>query len=282
MTDLLPNYLGGRWVDGRGDGATLRDPVTATALVRVSSEGLDLANAFAYARDTGGRALRALTFGQRAAMLGEIVKTLQANRDAYFDIAIANSGTTRGDSAVDIEGSIYTLGQFARWGAALGDARALAEGGRSRLAKDGAFQCQHVLVPARGVALLINAFNFPAWGLWEKAAAALLSGVPVIVKPATATAWLAQRMVADVVAARIVPDGRSVDHLRWFSRAPRSACSHSTWSPSRDRARPRRRSAATRDCPRLDARERRGRQLELRAADAGRRRGLARLWSSRT
>ena len=207
MTDLLPNYLGGRWVDGRGDGATLRDPVTATALVRVSSEGLDLANAFAYARGAGGRALRALTFGQRAAMLGEIVKTLQANRDAYFDIAIANSGTTRGDSAVDIEGSIYTLGQFARWGAALGDARALAEGGRSRLAKDGAFQGQHVLVPARGVALLINAFNFPAWGLWEKAAAALLSGVPVIVKPATATAWLAQRMVADVVAARIVPDG---------------------------------------------------------------------------
>jgi 3,4-dehydroadipyl-CoA semialdehyde dehydrogenase len=207
MTELLRNYLGGAWVEGGGAGTTLHDPVTGAPLVRVSSDGLDLASAFAYARDAGGPALRALTYGQRAAMLGDIVKTLQANHDAYFDIALASSGTTRGDSAIDIDGSIYTLGQYARWGAALGDARVLAEGGRSKLAKDGGFQAQHVLAPARGVALLINAFNFPAWGLWEKAAAALLSGVPVIAKPATVTAWLAQRMVADVVAAGVVPAG---------------------------------------------------------------------------
>lgn len=207
MTELLPNYVGGQWVPGQGAGTTLYDPVTGEALVRVSSDGTDRALAFAYARDTGGPALRALTYGQRAAMLGEIVKTLKANRDAYFDIAIANSGTTRGDSAMDIDGSIYTLGQYARWGAALGDARALVEGGRSNLTKDGVFQSQHVLVPARGLALCINAFNFPAWGLWEKAAAALLSGVPVIAKPATATAWLTQRMVSDVVASGTVPTG---------------------------------------------------------------------------
>jgi 3,4-dehydroadipyl-CoA semialdehyde dehydrogenase len=185
----------------------LVDPVTGEALVRVSTQGLDLAAAFAFARDSGGPALRALSYGQRAALLGEVVKTLKANRDAYFEIAIANSGTTRADSGIDIDGSIYTLGQYARWGAELGDARALAEGGRSNLSKDGVFQSQHVLVPARGVALLINAFNFPAWGLWEKAAAALLSGVPVIAKPATATAWLTQRMVSDVVAAGVLPAG---------------------------------------------------------------------------
>ncbi|MCX8004539.1 MAG: 3,4-dehydroadipyl-CoA semialdehyde dehydrogenase, partial [Burkholderiaceae bacterium] len=132
---------------------------------------------------------------------------LQRHRDAYFEIATANAGTTKSDSAIDIDGAIYTLGQYAKWGAALGDAHALAEGSRARLGKDGAFQSQHLLVPTAGAALLINAFNFPAWGLWEKAAPALLSGVPVIVKPATVTAWLAQRMVADVVNAGVLPPG---------------------------------------------------------------------------
>lgn len=207
MTELLSNYANGRWIAGSGAGTTLRDPVTNAALVRVSNDGLDLAGAFAYARGVGGRALRALTYGQRAAMLQAIVKTLQANRDAYFDISIANSGVTRGDAAIDIDGASYTLGQYARWGSALGDARVLADGSRIRLGKEGLFQSQHVLVPARGVALLVGAFNFPAWGFWEKAAAALLSGVPVIVKPAKVTAWVAQRMVADVVSAGALPDG---------------------------------------------------------------------------
>lgn len=207
MAELLKNLVAGAWVAGKGPGSALLDPVTGAELVRVSSEGLDLSAAFAFARGTGGAALRALTYAQRAAMLGEIVKVLQANRDAYYDIATANSGTTRNDSAIDIDGAIFTLGQYARWGAALGETRALLDGGRAKLGKDGAFQSQHVLVPTRGAALFINAFNFPSWGLWEKAAPALLSGVPVIAKPATSTAWLAQRMVADVAAAGILPPG---------------------------------------------------------------------------
>src|SRR5579883_161716 len=182
MTELLRNHLCGRWVAGTGDGTTLRDPISGAALVRVSGQGVDLASAVAYARDVGGAALRALGYGPRAAMLGSIAKALTANRDAYFEIATANSGTTRADSAMDIDGAIYTVSQYARWGAALGEARALSDGSRARLGKDGSFQSQHVLVPTRGVALLINAFNFPAWGLWEKAAPALLSGVPVLVK----------------------------------------------------------------------------------------------------
>lgn len=206
-TPLLPNYFAGRWQSGHGHGTTLRDAVTGEALVRVDNTGLNLHEGFAFARERGGAALRALSYGQRAAMLAEVVKVLQANRDAYYDIATRNSGTTTKDSAVDIDGGIFTLGYYAKQGEALGDAKCLLDGERIRMGKDPVFQTQHVLNPTRGVSLFINAFNFPSWGLWEKAAPALLSGVPVIVKPATATAWLTQRMVEDVVKAGVLPEG---------------------------------------------------------------------------
>jgi 3,4-dehydroadipyl-CoA semialdehyde dehydrogenase len=206
-TPLLPNFLAGRWQTGHGRGSTLLDPVLGTPLVRVDNTGLDLAEGFAFARQQGGTALRAMGYGQRAAMLAEMVKVLQANRDAYYDIATRNCGTVKNDSAVDIDGGIFTLGYYAKQGEALGEARCLLDGDRIRMGKDPVFQTQHVLQPTRGVALFINAFNFPSWGLWEKAAPALLSGVPVIVKPATATAWLTQRMVEDVVKAGLLPAG---------------------------------------------------------------------------
>ncbi|MDF3885916.1 3,4-dehydroadipyl-CoA semialdehyde dehydrogenase [Cupriavidus basilensis] len=207
MTELLSNYLGGRWQAGSGNGATLSDPVLGDALVRVDATGLDLAAGFAFAREQGGAALRAMTYRERAAMLAAAQKVLQANRDAYYDIATANSGTVHNDSAVDIDGGIFTLGTYAKLGESLGDRRYLIDGDAARLGTDPLFQSQHVLAPTRGVALFINAFNFPGWGLWEKAAPALLSGVPVIVKPATATAWLTQRMVKDVVEAGVLPPG---------------------------------------------------------------------------
>ena len=207
MTEILANFAAGRWQTGTGPGAVLTDPVLGTELVRVDSTGLDLAEAFAFARDRAGPALRAMTYRERAALLGAVVKVLQTHRDAYYDIATANAGTVKNDSAVDIDGGIFTLGQYARWGDALGDVRVLRDGDATKLGKEPVFLSQHLQVPARGVALFINAFNFPAWGLWEKAAPALLSGVPVIVKPATATAWLTQRMVKDVVDAGVLPAG---------------------------------------------------------------------------
>lgn len=207
MTELLLNHLGGRWQAGTGAGTALIDPVLGHELVRVDATGLDLAAGFTHAREVGGGALRALTYGQRAAMLAAAAKVLQARRDAYYDIATANSGTVKGDSAVDIDGGIYTLGAYAKLGEGLGERHYLADGEAVRLGKDALFQSQHVLVPTRGLALFINAFNFPSWGLWEKAAPALLSGVPVIVKPATATAWLTQQMVRDVVDAGVLPPG---------------------------------------------------------------------------
>ncbi len=204
---LLPNFFAGRWQTGTGAGTPLLDPVLGSELARVSNAGIDLAEGFAFAREQGGAALRALNYGQRAALLAQIAEVLQAHRDDYYAIATANSGTVAKDSGVDIDGAIFTLGYYAKQGAALGDAKLLLDGGRIRMAKDPAFQTQHIQVPTRGVALFINAFNFPSWGLWEKAAPALLSGVPVIVKPATATAWLTQRMVQDVVDAGVLPVG---------------------------------------------------------------------------
>ena len=207
QTPLLPNIVAGKAQAGQGAGTPLFDPVTGAELVRVGCTGLDLAEGFAFARNQGGAALRALGYGQRAALLAQVVKVLQANRDAYYDIATRNCGTVKNDSAVDIDGGIFTLGYYAKQGEALGDAKCLLDGERIRMGKDPVFQTQHVLNPTRGVALFINAFNFPSWGLWEKAAPALLSGVPVIIKPATATAWLTQRMVEDVVKAGVLPEG---------------------------------------------------------------------------
>ena len=207
MTELLSNFTAGRWQTGRGPGTPLFDPVLGTELVRVDATGLDLPAAFSFAREQGGAALRALSYAQRAELLAAMGKVLQANRDVYYDISTANSGTVKNDTAVDVDGGIFTLGTYAKLGAGLGSQRFLLDGDAARLGKDPLFQSQHVLVPTHGVALFINAFNFPSWGLWEKAAPALLSGVPVIVKPATATAWLTQRMVQDVVKAGVLPAG---------------------------------------------------------------------------
>lgn len=207
MTDMLPNFLGGQWHTSSASGTALHDPVTGDELVRVDASGLDLAAGFAFAREQGGAALRALSYRQRGALLRAALKVLQANREAYFDIAMGNSGTVKTDSAVDIDGALFTLGVYAKMGDTLGDQHYMLDGDAALLGKDPLFQSQHVLTPNRGVALFINAFNFPAWGLWEKAAPALLSGVPVIVKPATATAWLTQRMVKDVVDAGVLPPG---------------------------------------------------------------------------
>jgi 3,4-dehydroadipyl-CoA semialdehyde dehydrogenase len=211
MSELLANVLGGQFVSGSGASTPLFDPVLGTHLVSVDAGGLDLAAGFDFARTQGGQALRAMTYAQRGTMLAAAVAVLQANRDAYYDIALQNSGTVKNDSAVDIDGGIYTLGYYARMGDSLGDKPYLLDGDAEKLGRNketgATFEAQHILVPTRGVALFINAFNFPSWGLWEKAAPALLSGVPVIIKPGTSTAWLTQRMVSDVVAAGVLPAG---------------------------------------------------------------------------
>lgn len=203
----LRSHLSGRWQDGAGAGTPLLDPVTGEELARASGDGLDLASALDFARAVGGPALRALTFAERAGLLAGIAATLTENRARYADIALRNSGSTAADAAFDIDGGIGTLKYYASLGRKLGDRRALVEPGDEQPTRDENFRALHLWTPVRGVAVHINAFNFPSWGLWEKVAVALLAGVPCLAKPATATAWLSHEMVADVMAAGPLPDG---------------------------------------------------------------------------
>jgi len=204
---VLQSYLAGKWQAGSGTSAPLFNPTTGDTVAWASSRGLDLKTAMEYSRNVGGPELRKLTYAQRAELLGKIADALAARRDEWFEIARINSGNTKADAAIDVDGSIGTLKYFAKVGAKLGDARLLRDGSPMRLARDQNFQGLHVGVPLDGVAVHINAFNFPAWGLWEKAAVSLLAGVPVFSKPATATAWLAQEMVSAVIEAGILPAG---------------------------------------------------------------------------
>jgi 3,4-dehydroadipyl-CoA semialdehyde dehydrogenase len=203
----LANFVCGEWRAGSGAGETIVDPVTGEELARVSSQGIDIKAALEFARTEGGPALRAMTYRERADLLGKIAETLAANRDEYFRLSMLNLGANAADASFDVDGAIYTMKYYAKIGQALADGKFLKEGALLPLSKTGVFFGQHFLLPAKGVAVFINAFNFPAWGFCEKAAPALLSGVPVVVKPASPTAWLAHRMVEDVVKANILPRG---------------------------------------------------------------------------
>jgi 3,4-dehydroadipyl-CoA semialdehyde dehydrogenase len=205
--EKLENYLAGRWVRGNAVETQLVDPVKGDVLATTAAKGLDLKAALEFARTRGQAGLRALTFAGRAKLLGAIADVLIANRAGYEAIAVANSGNTKTDAAIDIDGGIGTLKYYARLGSGLGEARRLLDEKPIRLAKAENFQAIHLLVPRRGVAVHINAFNFPSWGLWEKAAVSLLAGIPLLTKPASATAWLAHAMVRDVIAANVLPEG---------------------------------------------------------------------------
>ncbi len=203
----LPNYVNGQWSEGTGPGEPLIDPVTGDELARISSQGLNLEAALAFARTHGGPALRQLTYAQRAEMLAKISDALSANRDEYFRLSLLNLGANQADASFDVDGAIYTLKYYAKIGRALAEGKMLKEGALIPLSKSNAFVGQHFLMPTKGAAVFINAFNFPAWGLCEKAAPALLSGVPIVVKPASPTAWLTHRMVEDIVKAELLPPG---------------------------------------------------------------------------
>ncbi len=203
----LHSYLGGRWIEGSGTRQTLVNPATEEALAQVSSEGLDLAAALAHARRKGGPALRALSFAERGMLLKEMAKAIQAHRDELLDLAVANGGNTRSDAKFDVDGAIFTLQTYAELGASLGTAKFLIEGEGVQLGRSPRFHGQHVSVPRHGAAVHINAFNFPAWGLAEKAAAALLAGMPVLSKPATSSAMVAHRVMEILVEKKVLPEG---------------------------------------------------------------------------
>ncbi|HLS87361.1 MAG TPA: 3,4-dehydroadipyl-CoA semialdehyde dehydrogenase [Burkholderiales bacterium] len=203
----LKSYLAGRWVGGTGSGQTLLNPATEEPLARASSEGLDLRAALDYARSTGGPALRALGFAERGQLLKAMADAMQAHRDELLSLAIANGGNTRSDAKFDVDGAIGTLLAYAETAAALGNARFLVDGEGIQLGRSARFHGQHIAVPRRGVAVHVNAFNFPAWGFAEKAAVALLAGMPVLTKPATSSAMVAHRVVQILVEGKVLPEG---------------------------------------------------------------------------
>ena len=203
----LANYVSGQWTAGASAGDPLIDPVTGEELARISSQNIDVQATLEFARSSGGAALRQFTYRERAELLAKIADALAAHRDEYFRIALLNSGATQADASFDIDGAIYTMKHYAKIGRTLADGKMLKEGGLVPLSKTGAFAGQHFLTPSKGAAVFINAFNFPAWGFCEKAAPALLAGVPIVIKPASATAWLTHRMVEDIVKTGILPAG---------------------------------------------------------------------------
>ena len=204
---ILGSYLSGRWTEGSGAPQTLVNPATEEPLARVSSDGLDLAAALEHARGEGGPALRALSFAERGALLKDMAKAIQAHRDELLELAVANGGNTRSDAKFDVDGAIFTLQTYAELGEKLGAAKLLVDGEGVQLGRSPRFHGQHVCVPRHGVAVHINAFNFPAWGLAEKAAAALLAAMPVLAKPATSSAMVAHRLMEILVEKKILPGG---------------------------------------------------------------------------
>ena len=203
----LRSYVGGRWVAGSGSPQVLLNPATEAPLAQAASEGIDLEAALEHARTIGGPALRALTFAERGALLKSIADAMQAERDALLELGIANGGNTRSDAKFDIDGAIGTLLAYAEIAAALGAQKLLLDGEGIQLGRSARFHGQHIAVPRHGVAVHVNAFNFPAWGFAEKAATALLAGMPVLSKPATSSAMVAHRIMEIVVEKKLLPEG---------------------------------------------------------------------------
>jgi len=206
MTTALRSYVQGRWVEGQGTLATLVNPATEEALARTGTAGIDFGAALDHAR-AGGPPLREMTFAQRGEVLLAWSKALYAHRDELIGLAIANGGNTRGDAKFDVDGAIATLSHYADLGAQLGSLRALRDGEAVQLGRTARYAGIHLWLPRDGVAVHINAFNFPAWGTAEKAAASLLAGMPVISKPATSTALVAFRLSELAVQTGALPPG---------------------------------------------------------------------------
>ncbi|AKU98971.1 Aldehyde dehydrogenase [Labilithrix luteola] len=203
----LGSYVSGTWIKGKGKAAELVNPATEEVLAVTSTEGLDFGAAIAFARDKGGPALRAMTFTQRGEMLRAMSRAIHAKRDELLNLAQANGGNTRGDAKFDVDGAIGTLAAYADLAQELGDTHVLVDGDGIQLGRSARLFGQHVSLPREGVAVHVNAFNFPAWGLAEKAATALLAGMPVISKPATSTALVTHRIVEILVAEKLMPEG---------------------------------------------------------------------------
>src|SRR5688572_12927928 len=205
--DRIENYAVGEWVRGSGKGTDLFHAVTGEKIGEASSEGLDFRAMVEYARRFGGPALRKMTFHARARMLKAMATYLNGRKEEFYLISAA-SGATRADSWIDIDGGIGTMFVFASKGRReFPDETFYVDGPVEARSKGGTFVGRHICVPIEGVAVHINAFNFPVWGMLEKLAPTILAGVPAIVKPATVTSYLTETVFRAMIDSGIFPKG---------------------------------------------------------------------------
>ena len=207
MSALLESYAVGSWFRASGEGSPLLDATTGEEVARISSTGIDLAAMTHHARNVGGHAVRALTFHDRARLLKAMAKQLSEHKDEFYELS-ARTGATQRDSMVDIDGGIGTVYSYASKGTReLPNDTVVLDGAAERLGREGTFLGQHVYTSRPGVAVQINAFNFPVWGMLEKLAPAFLAGLPTIVKPASQTAYLTELVVRRIIESGILPEG---------------------------------------------------------------------------
>jgi oxepin-CoA hydrolase / 3-oxo-5,6-dehydrosuberyl-CoA semialdehyde dehydrogenase len=202
----LENYITGRWITGDGEGQPLYNAFTGQLIGHASTKGLDFAAILDYARTTGNPALRRMTFPERGRLLRALALHLREHLETFYRVSY-QTGATRADSWIDIEGGIGNLFSYASLRRKFPDEPFCLDGDGLNLGKAGTFMGQHLLVPKEGVAIHINAFNFPVWGMLEKIAVNLLAGVPAVVKPATVTSFLTEAVVREIVASGILPPG---------------------------------------------------------------------------
>ncbi|MCW2813412.1 MAG: phenylacetic acid degradation bifunctional protein PaaZ [Nocardioides sp.] len=207
MSPLLESYAAGRWFRATDEGRPVLDAVTGEGAARISSTGLDLRAMVAHATQVGGPALRALTFHERAGLLKAVAKHLGEHKEELYELSY-RTGATRRDSAVDIDGGIGTVFSIASKGTReLPNDTVVLDGGLEQLGRGGTFLGQHVWTSRPGVAVQVNAFNFPVWGFLEKLAPAFLAGSPTIVKPAAQTAYVTELAVRRIVESGLLPEG---------------------------------------------------------------------------
>ena len=202
----LGNYITGQWITGDGDGQLLYNAVTGQPFAAATTKGLDFAAITDHARKVGNPALRKMTFHQRGNMLKALALHLRNHLSRFYEISY-RTGATKADSWVDIEGGIGNLFANASLRRRFPDDVIAIDGESHNLGKNNTFMGTHILSPKEGVAIHINAFNFPVWGMLEKIAVNLLAGVPAIVKPATVTSYLTEAVVKEIIASGILPEG---------------------------------------------------------------------------
>ena len=207
MNMRLKSFVISEWLEGDGKLVTLLNPATEEPLAETTTGGIDFSAALEHARSVGGPALRSMTFADRAGILQDIYDVLYANREELIELSIANGGNTRNDAKFDVDGATATLLAYVEVGKQLGDRQLINDGDPVQIGRTPRYAGRHILSPLHGVAVHVNAFNFPAWGMIEKAAAALLAGMPVVSKPATSTALLAYHMTEIIVESAALPDG---------------------------------------------------------------------------